>query len=81
MRMQLLLQSWAGLVKHPVEVLKFGTSRAKVRFLDDNPKGKRGSVRWVPLGALHSADEREQPCCGRSLKDCDCEPKTEGKTR
>ena len=23
---------------------------------------------------------QEQPCCGRPMKDCDCEPKTQGKT-
>ena len=53
-----LIQSWAGLVWHPVEVIKLGPSRCKVRFLDDNIKGKRGSVHTVPTGALRSPNAK-----------------------
>lgn len=49
-----LISSWAGTVWHPVEVIRLSPARSKVRFLDDNIKGKRGSVHTVPTGALRS---------------------------
>ena len=55
-----LIQSWAGIVWHPVEVIKLGPSRCKVRFLDNNIKGKRGSVHTVPTGALRSPNDRTE---------------------
>jgi len=54
MKWFLLIVSWAGMVRHPVEVLKLNPSRSKVRFLDDNPKGKKGSIHHVPTSALYS---------------------------
>jgi len=51
-----LISSWAGSVWHPVEIIKLNPTRSTVRFLEDNIKGKHGSVHSVPTGSLRSPD-------------------------
>lgn len=44
----LTLDSWAGRTQHTVKILKETPTRYKVLFLDDNLKGKRGDIKYVP---------------------------------
>lgn len=48
-------------------------------FMEKAPEHYNGCGLWIDVDM--TLRESEQPCCGRSLHDCDCEPKTQGKTR
>lgn len=48
-------------------------------FVEKAPEHYNGCGLWIDVDM--TLRESEQPCCGRPLHDCDCEPKTQGKTR
>jgi len=46
------IESWAGSHAVCVEVLARTPKRWRVRFLENNQKGKRGDIRWVAPNAV-----------------------------
>ncbi len=48
----LLVESWAGHTRHPVIILKETQKRYKVLFTDNNLKGNRGDIKYVPKYAV-----------------------------
>lgn len=46
-------------------------------FMEKAPEHYNGCGLWIDIDATLRISE--QPCCGRSLRDCDCEPQTQGK--